>query len=215
MYEKYEFEIPGIENPEASELFVLDLDMSDGGETIGAVNESQDSQSVAETEESSASSEYMTVFPSGYENVPENATMLERLKYGGKVALIGMSTVFLVLMIIWAICALMGKIFGSVGKKEQSNSANENAVPQQPTAPVRESAPVASADYSTVAVVASAAIAAYRGEDTVNFNISSIRPCGNGAVALAPEVVAQIAASIACLEGKDTVDFTISSIRII
>jgi Na+-transporting methylmalonyl-CoA/oxaloacetate decarboxylase gamma subunit len=191
-------------------------------ESIEASVESVLGEVSNESSESTTSSAYMEVFPkSGFENLPKDATMVDRLAYGGKVALIGMSTVFLVLIIIWVLCALLGKIFGNAGKKEQGssddgskNASGGNAVPQQPVA----QAPVAKApavDYSMVAVVASAAIAAYRGEDTVNFSISSINLCGNGAVALAPEVVAQIAASIACLEGKDKVDFTISSIRII
>jgi Na+-transporting methylmalonyl-CoA/oxaloacetate decarboxylase gamma subunit len=171
-------------------------------------------------EKTEESSEYMAFFKSGYENIPENATLMERLAYGGKVALIGMATVFLVLIIIWAICALMGKIFGSVASKEKNDSKQEPKQEPKQETPVLSntnvSAPVVcSVDNTTITVVASAAIAAYRGEDTVNFTISSIRPCVAGAVALAPEVVAQIAASIAFLEGKDSVDFTISSIRIV
>ncbi len=211
----YEIEFSGIKNGEETEIIVLQA------ETANSVENSVAEESVAnnsEASENETTSEYMTVFPSGFENLPENATLMERLAYGGKVALIGMATVFLILIIIWVLCALMGKVFGGAGKKSQS----EDKAPKEKvsTAPVSETktasnAASSSADYSTVAVVASAAIAAYRGEDTVNFNISSIRPCGNGAVTLAPETVAQIAASIACLEGKDTIDFTISSIRII
>jgi|GEM_PF-1797976 len=212
----YEIEFSGIKNGKETEIIVLQA------ETANSVENSVTEESVAnnsEASENEATSEYMTAFPSGFENLPENATLMERLAYGGKVALIGMATVFLILIIIWVLCALMGKVFGGSGKKTQS----ENKAPREnaPAAPVSErkaastAAASSSADYSTVAVVASAAIAAYRGEDTINFNISSIRPCGNGAVALAPETVAQIAASIACLEGKDTIDFTISSIRII
>lgn len=212
----YEIEFSGIKNGEETEIIVLQA------EAANSVENSVAEESVAnnsEASENETTSEYMTVFPSGFENLPENATLMERLAYGGKVTLIGMVTVFLVLILIWALCALMGKVFGGAGKKSQS----EDKAPKEnvPTAPVSEAkaasnaAASSSADYSTVAVVASAAIAAYRGEDTVNFNISSIRPCGNGAVVLAPETVAQIAASIACLEGKDTIDFTISSIRII
>lgn len=208
-YGKYEFEIPTPDN-DGFEIFVLE------GEAVSSATDVE--QSKAETsvaDEGKVSSDYMTVFPSGIENIPQDATLLDRLAYGGKITLIGMTTVFLVLIIIWAICALMGKILGSVGNNKPKNSApkSEDAPAQSVSAP-STSAPAA-VDYSMVAVVASAAIAAYRGEDTVNFTISSINPCGNGAVALAPEVVAQIAASIACLEGKDTVDFTISSIRII
>jgi Na+-transporting methylmalonyl-CoA/oxaloacetate decarboxylase gamma subunit len=210
MYKKYEFEIPNLENGD-EEVLVLDLAVSGEG-TVSATESVSD--------ESATSSAYMTTFPkSGFENLPENATLMDRLAYGGKITLIGMITVFLVLIIIWALCAVMGKIFGGAGKKENDSQkkAQENApagnAPAVQTAVQKPVVPSVSNDM--VAVVASAAIAAYRGEDTVNFNISSIRPCGNGAVALAPEVVAQIAASIACLEGKDTVDFTISSIRII
>lgn len=215
MYEKYVLEITGAENAEKSEIIEVEAESNEPIETIGAISAPAEEQSVAE--ESETTSEYMTVFPkSGFENIPENATMMDRLAYGGKITLIGMTTVFMVLVLIWALCALMGKVFGNVGKEEKKSAPPVSPAPQQPVAPaVKQPEPVACVDYSKIAVVASAAIAAYRGEDTVNFNISSIRPCVNGAVALAPEVVAQIAASIACLEGKDTVDFTISSIRIV
>ena len=212
MYEKYELEFPCLENGVDSEFFVLEVDTAGNAEAVSATDE-------ASTEKTETSSEYKAFFKSGYENIPENATFMERLAYGGKVALIGMVTVFLVLILIWAICALMGKIFGSMAGQKGGNESKkepEDTPVQTPAAEETVSAPVVcSVDNTTIAVVASAAIAAYRGEDTVNFSISSIRPCVTGAVALAPEVVAQIAASIAFLEGKDTVDFTISSIRII
>ncbi len=222
MNETYEVEIPDLENGENSEfLSILPDNAQESSKEVSETLSADSSEAVSD--EGKTSSEYMSVFPgSGFENIPKDATLMDRLAYGGKVALIGMATVFLVLIIIWALCALMGKIFGNAGKKEQNNTngnsgniSGESSAPQQPVAqaPVAPCAPAV--DYSMVAVVASAAIAAYRGEDTVNFSISSINPCGNGAVALAPEVVAQIAASIACLEGKDKVDFTISSIRII
>ncbi|MBE6649432.1 MAG: hypothetical protein E7614_07945 [Ruminococcaceae bacterium] len=201
----YEIELQGLENGENAEILVLE-----------AMPENASANETVSTVESTETS-YMDVFPSGFENLPENATLMERLAYGGKITLIGMATVFLVLIIIWALCAVLGKVFGNVGKNEKKSEAEKPE--EKPVAPQSVAQPAvqtaSAVDYTTVAVVASAAIAAYRGEDTVNFNISSIRPCGNGAVALAPEVVAQIAASIACLEGKDTVDFTISSIRII
>ena len=214
MYEKYVLEIADAENADKSEFLSIEVS-SEYVETIGAIS-SEEEKSVAEAE-SSTDSQYK----SGYEKLPEDATMLDRLAYGGKVALIGMTTVFMVLVIIWALCALMGKVFGNVGKKEEKKASDspapqrDAAIPQSQASSPRQAVPAAAVDYSQIAVIASASIAAYRGEDTVKFNISSIRPCVNGAVALAPEVVAQIAASIACLEGKDTVDFTISSIRII
>ncbi len=202
----YEIEISGIRNDEETEILLL--------QTAGDASIAEESNS--EATESETTSEYMAVFPSGFENLPENATLLERLAYGGKVALIGMATVFLVLVIIWVLCALLGKIFGGAGKSSKPEDQPIKAPENRQSEPVSANVPAApSVDNTMVAVVASAAIAAYRGEDTVNFNITSIRPCVSGAVALAPEVVAQIAASIACLEGKDNVDFTISSIRII
>ena len=217
MYEKYELEFPCLENGTDSEFFVLENAIANeeensNSEALAAANE-------ASAEQTETGSEYMAFFKSGYENIPENATFMDRLAYGGKIALVGMTTVFLVLILIWAICALMGKIFGSVAvqKDESKKTKGPEDVPVQTLAGAETvSAPVVcSVDNTTIAVVASAAIAAYRGEDTVNFNIESIRPCVTGAVALAPEVVAQIAASIAFLEGKDEVDFMISSIRIV
>ena len=211
----FEIQVLGLENGENTpEILVLDLSetaLASEGQTVGAVSadDSEEASAVVSVDDST--------YKSGYEKLPADASFMERLAYGGKVALIGMATVFLVLVIIWALCTVMGKVMGFSSKKKD-NDPEDRPIAREDKKPVvtqTASAPVSSVDYTTVAVVASAAIAAYRGEDTVNFNISSIRPCGNGAVALAPEVVAQIAASIACLEGKDEIDFTISSIRII
>ncbi len=115
MYEKYVLEITGAENAEKSEILEVEISSDGPIETIGAISAPAEEQSVAE--ESKIASEYK----SGFEKLPEDATMLDRLAYGGKVALIGMTTVFLVLVLIWAVCALMGKIFGNVGKKEKKS----------------------------------------------------------------------------------------------
>ena len=94
----YEIEFSGIKSSEETEIIVLHT------ETDTSLENSVSEESVAnnsEASENKATSEYMTVFPSGFENLPENATLMDRLAYGGKVALIGMATVFLILIIIY------------------------------------------------------------------------------------------------------------------
>ncbi len=199
IYPMFEIEIPGVEG---EEILVLE-------NTAEGANGAADGG-----DEGSLANEERVFSKSGFENLPEDATLAERAVYGAKTTFIGMITVFLVLILLWAVCALLGKVLGSVGgKTEEKKPEPQNAPVKEPT--VQPTASPAAVDYSMVAVVASASIAAYRGEDTVNFEIASIRPLVSGAVALPPETVAQIAATIACLEGKDEVDFTISSIRVV
>ena len=88
----------------------------------------------------------------------------EKLWFGLQVAAIGMLMVFAVLILLWAIIALMAKIFGSVSKKEE---------PKTVSAPVVASA--SEADESEIVAVATAAIAASRGESNCAFKVVSIQ----------------------------------------
>lgn len=156
-------------------------------------------------------------FRSGFEDIAKDASFGERAAYGFKVMIIGMLIVFLVLLLLWGICALLGVTVGRIGqKKDEKENAGKTAplkTENVVSGNVQAKNAVPAADYSVVAAVASAAIAAYRGEDNVGFEIRSIRPLGAGNVALNGETVAQIAAAIASVEGKDRVDFEIVSVR--
>lgn len=88
----------------------------------------------------------------------------EKLLFGLQVAAIGLLMVFAVLILLWAIIALMAKIFGSVSKK---------AEPKAAPAPVVVSS--SEADESEVVAVATAAIAASRGESNCAFKVVSIQ----------------------------------------
>jgi sodium pump decarboxylase gamma subunit len=194
-------------------MFEIEISSVDGSEILEIESAVENASEVVDGVVENASANEECVFSkSGFENLPEDASLTDRAVYGAKITFIGMLTVFLVLIILWAVCALLGKVLGGAGKSEEKKPEPQNVPNDEPV--VANPVTPAAVDYSMVAVVASAAIASYRGEDTVNFEIASIRPLVSGAVALPPETVAQIAATIACLEGKDEIDFTISSIRV-
>ena len=100
------------------------------------------------------------------ENLNPNAPFSEKLLYGLKIALIGIVVVFLILAIIWAVLFVFNLIF-------QNKSAAKPAERETAPAPVQK--PVSGAlDEETVVAVATAAIAAARGEEKCAFNVISI-----------------------------------------
>lgn len=88
----------------------------------------------------------------------------EKLWFGLQVTAIGMLMVFAVLILLWGIISLMAKVFGSVSKKE---------APKAAPAPVV--AATSEANESEVVAVATAAIAASRGESNCAFKVVSIQ----------------------------------------
>ena len=113
-----------------------------------------------------ADSSWVETFSSGMENLNPNAPFSEKLLYGLKIALIGTVVVFLILAIIWAVLFVFNLIF-------KNKSAAKPAERETAPAPVQK--PVSGAlDEETVVAVATAAIAAARGEEKCAFNVISI-----------------------------------------
>ena len=113
-----------------------------------------------------ADSSWVETFSSGMENLNPNAPFLEKLLYGLKIALIGIVVVFLILAIIWAVLFVFNLIF-------KNKSAEKPAERETAPAPVQK--PVSGTlDEETAVAVATAAIAAARGEEKCAFNVISI-----------------------------------------
>ena len=113
-----------------------------------------------------ADSSWVETFSSGMENLNPNAPFSEKLLYGLKIALIGIVVVFLILAIIRAVLFVFNLIF-------KNKSAAKPAERETAPAPVQK--PVSGAlDEETVVAVATAAIAAARGEEKCAFNVISI-----------------------------------------
>lgn len=110
-------------------------------------------------------------FSSGMENLASDAPMSERLLYGLEIAAIGMIVVFLILMILWAVLKIFGAVFGS--KRAAAPKAEQTAA----SAPAAAAAPKPASsglDEEKLVAVATAAIAAMRGEEKCAFKVISI-----------------------------------------
>lgn len=105
-------------------------------------------------------------------------TLGEKLNAGLVTLVLGMGTVFAVLIFLWVIIALVGKILGAATKSKAPKKAAESApVP----AAVSEPAPEVESgisDEELVAVMA-AAIAAFGGENAPRMRIRSVRRSTN------------------------------------
>ncbi len=97
-------------------------------------------------------------------------TLLERLAHGGKVALVGMLVVFAVLILLMIIVYIFGAIFG---QKKAPAAVKKEVAPSAPVSPVTPATPVSDGEDVIVAV-ATAAIAAARGESDCAFDVISI-----------------------------------------
>ena len=116
------------------------------------------------TEKAAGATEKATKF----EVLNGDESFLDRLLYGLRVAAIGLLVVFLVLLILWAIVTVMGKLLGKPRKTPE-------AVKQPPEPVNNGNAPEAS-EEETVVAIASAAIAAYEGKAEVDFDVVSVTP---------------------------------------
>lgn len=95
----------------------------------------------------------------------------ETVTSGGVVAIIGLATVFAVLMILWGVLELMRVIFTpKENKAEKSETASEAAA-----APVAVPVAEEATDESELVAVLTAAIAASLNTSTYNLNIKSYR----------------------------------------
>lgn len=108
----------------------------------------------------------------GYGNhINADSTFAERALFGGEVMLIGMAVVFGVLLLLIGILQLF-KLFGN----KEAKVKEETAKPAAPVAPVATAVPATgSNEEESVVAIATAAIAAYRGESDCAFNIISIK----------------------------------------
>lgn len=104
-------------------------------------------------------------------------TMEEKLALSGEMLLKGLGTVFMVLLILWALLSIMGKIFGAQQNKPaaQKKTAPKEEPKAEP-APVVAAAPVAD-DGALIAAI-TAAIEAYRageGSGNLPFRVVSFK----------------------------------------
>lgn len=100
-------------------------------------------------------------------------TFMERLVHGGKVTLVGMLVVFAVLIVLMVILYVFQLIFGRKSKKAEEKPVEKTvSAPAPAAAPV--AAPAAANQEEELVAVATAAIAAARGESDCAFNVISI-----------------------------------------
>ena len=123
---------------------------------------------VALAEENGTASGELKEFDSGYPNIDVDAPITEKLMYGVEVAVIGMAVVFLVLILIMAILYVF-KLFATSGAKKPAE-APKAAPATAPAAPVTPTAD----DEQLIVAIATAAIAAERGESECAFKVLSI-----------------------------------------
>jgi sodium pump decarboxylase gamma subunit len=117
---------------------------------------------VALAEENGTASGELDKFASGFHNIDADAPITEKLMYGLEVAGIGMMVVFLVLVLIMAILYVF-KLFATSGQKK--------AAPAPAAAPAAASA---ADDEQTIVAIATAAIAAERGDSECAFKVISV-----------------------------------------
>lgn len=104
-------------------------------------------------------------------------TMEEKLSLSGEMLLKGLGTVFMVLVILWAILSIMGKIFGA--QQNKTAAPKKTAPKEEPKvepAPAVPAAPV-SDDGALIAAI-TAAIEAYRageGSGNLPFRVVSFK----------------------------------------
>ena len=92
-------------------------------------------------------------------------TLGEKMSEGVVTLIIGMGTVFVVLIVLWLMVALMGRVITALsGKKASAIPAPKAAAPE----PVREEPPVAEA-------VGEAALAEYAAPDAPRLVLRSVR----------------------------------------
>ena len=132
----------------------------------------EDSSSVeaSDVSQGEAANEYVSVFPSGYPNVSQDATLGDLLMYGLQVAGIGLLVVFLVLVIIMAILYIFKLV--AVSKKPAPKA---EAAPKAAPAAKASPAPGSSgSEEETIVAIATAAIAASRGATECAFKVISV-----------------------------------------
>ncbi len=111
------------------------------------------------------------------ENLTENSTFGERAVVGLQVVAIGMGVVFGVLILLIGILQLF-KLFSGEKKPTQ----NKPEVKTETSAPVASvNTAVNATEEQKIVAIATAAIAASRGQNEINFRVLSIAPIGGAA----------------------------------
>ncbi len=105
---------------------------------------------------------------SNYPKLPENATFGERVVYGLKVVGIGMGIVFLVLIILMAVLYVFKLVAASKAKKAANPAIKAPENPQPAAIGTGEN------EEETIVAIATAAIAACRGESDCAFRVISV-----------------------------------------
>lgn len=114
-----------------------------------------------------------------------DAPLGERLGLALEVTILGMATVFAVLIIIWAVLALL-RVFmydipnkkKSDGTSTQTDSKNSAPAPVPAAAPAPVAAAAPAADDKQLVAVITAAIAASEGKPTSSLRVVSFRRAG-------------------------------------
>ncbi len=96
----------------------------------------------------------------------------DKLLYGGQMLLIGMATVFSVLVLLWGCLVVFKIIFHDVHAKRKSEASIQKSVEAAPT---EAAAPVIGTDSEIVAVIAAAIAASEGAASTDGFVVRSIR----------------------------------------
>ena len=115
------------------------------------------------------------------EELGENPSFGERAVVGLQVVAIGMGVIFAVLILLIGILQLF-KLF-SGEKKKASVEVKETVNTAAPVSTAASSqVPVNASEEAKIVAIATAAIAASRGQSEVNFNVISIAPIGGATV---------------------------------
>ena len=109
----------------------------------------------------------------------------DKLSIGGQVTLLGMGTVFAVLILLWALVEVLHLLLGHPADKKASNSVAAPAPAPTPVAepasvqtPV-ESVPAQSTDDLAIIAVITAAISAASGQSPSSFRVVSFKRANN------------------------------------
>ena len=96
----------------------------------------------------------------------------DKLLYGGQMLLIGMATVFSVLVLLWVCLVVFKIIFHDVHTKRKSEASIQKSVEAAPT---EAAAPVIGTDSEIVAVIAAAIAAAESESSGLKFKVVSFK----------------------------------------
>lgn len=148
-----------------SVVMVLVLALSIFGTVaVLAADDANESANTLETQSEPANTNKDSIVDTDAVN---NMNLSEKFVFGLKVMATGMLMVFAVLILLWVVIAIMARVFGS------KTFANKEEKPKAVSAPVTSK--TAEADESEIVAVATAAIAASRGESKCAFKVVSIQ----------------------------------------